>query len=126
LPTLHTQLHHHSEKYISKMCANSGVALILGAGPRIGRSVADAFAAKGYQVAIAARSLKDTDSTKEELHIQADFADTSAMHKIFAKVQEVFGSPNVIVFNGSSSPVSLSAICSFELICFCVFAFWCL
>lgn len=52
----------------------SPVILILGAGARIGHPVARMFAARGYKVAIAARSLQESDSTPNELHIKADLA----------------------------------------------------
>jgi NAD(P)-dependent dehydrogenase (short-subunit alcohol dehydrogenase family) len=50
------------------------VLLVLRAGSGIGRSVADAFAAKSYKIALAARCPKPEESTADELHIQADFS----------------------------------------------------
>ncbi|KAJ5322875.1 hypothetical protein N7452_011164 [Penicillium brevicompactum] len=53
------------------MSAQSPVILILGAGPNIGINVARVFAAKGYKVALASRSLKDQESTADQLNIPA-------------------------------------------------------
>lgn len=85
------------------MAASSPVALILGAGANIGQNVGRAFAAKGYKIALAARSLKEDDSTSEQLHIKSDFSDPESISKIFAKVTSKFGTPHVVVYNGTSS-----------------------
>lgn len=86
------------------MVSGSPVALILGAGSNIGQNVARAFAAKGYRVALAARSLKEEDSTPGQLHVQSDFSDPTSVSKCFAKVKERFGSPSVVVYNGTVAP----------------------
>jgi len=56
------------------MPSTSPVILILGAGPNIGQAVARTFASKGYKVALASRSLKEADSTDNQLNITADFS----------------------------------------------------
>lgn len=86
------------------MTSGSPVALILGAGSNIGQNVARAFAAKGYKVALAARSLKEEDSTPEQLHVQSDFSDPNSVSKSFARVRERFGAPSVVVYNGTVAP----------------------
>ena len=83
------------------MPANSPVALILGAGGNIGHHVGRAFAAKGFKIALAARSIKEEDSTSDQLNIKADFADPESVVKTFAKVKSHFGLPSVVVFNGT-------------------------
>lgn len=89
------------------MAAKSPVILILGAGPNIGQSVARKFASKGYKVALAARSLKEGDSTEKQLIIPSDLSKTNDVINAFAKVKEVFGIPSVVVYNGElSSPRS--------------------
>lgn len=40
------------------MASTTPVILILGSGPNIGQHLAQAFAAKGYKVALASRSIK--------------------------------------------------------------------
>lgn len=54
------------------MASISPVVFILGAGGNIGHHVARAFAARGYKVALAARSLKEEESTPDRLNIQSD------------------------------------------------------
>ncbi|KAF2490641.1 hypothetical protein BU16DRAFT_596931 [Lophium mytilinum] len=85
------------------MAAKSPVVLILGAGPNIGQAVARTFASKGYKVAIASRSLKEADSTDNQLNIPSDFSKTDDVVNAFAKVNKVFGIPSVVVYNVSAS-----------------------
>ena len=93
------------------MAAKSPVVLILGAGPNIGQAVARTFASKGYKVALAARSLKEADSTDNQLNIPSDFSNTDSIVNAFAKVKQVFGIPSVVVYNGKpSSPTVPSPV----------------
>ncbi|KAH8675579.1 hypothetical protein BX600DRAFT_453019 [Xylariales sp. PMI_506] len=84
------------------MAGKSPVILILGAGPNIGQAVARTFASKGYKVALAARSLKEADSTDNQLNITSDFANTDDVVKAFKRVREVLGIPSVVVYNAAS------------------------
>ena len=79
---------------------SSPIVLILGAGPNIGQNVARAFAAKGYQVALAARKTKETQENANEIHIQSDFSDPGAIANAFSKVKTSLGIPSVVVYNG--------------------------
>ncbi|TVY31261.1 Secoisolariciresinol dehydrogenase, partial [Lachnellula cervina] len=81
----------------------SPVILILGAGPNIGHHVAKTFAASGYKVAIAARSVKEAESTDSQLNIPSDFTKSEDVVNAFSKVKKVFGIPSVVVYNVSSS-----------------------
>ncbi|KAK9368046.1 hypothetical protein V1509DRAFT_609954 [Lipomyces kononenkoae] len=80
----------------------SPVILILGAGPNIGRHVGEAFAAKGYKVALTARRLSEADSTADQLNISADLSDPNNVITAFAKVKSKFGTPSVVVYNASA------------------------
>lgn len=80
--------------------SSSKVLLILGAGPRIGKSIADFFSSKGYKVAVAGRTLSSFDSSST-LSVKANFADPSSIKGVFAEVQEKLGVPGVVVYNGS-------------------------
>lgn len=82
------------------MAAKSPVVLILGAGPNVGQAIARTFASKGYKIALAARSLKEADSTDSQLNISSDFSKTDDVVNAFDKVKEVFGIPSVVVYNG--------------------------
>ena len=85
------------------MAAKSPVVLILGAGPNIGQAVARTFTSKGYKVALAARSLKEADSTDNQLNIPSDFSKTDDVVNAFTKVKKVFGIPSVVIYNGRTS-----------------------
>ena len=88
------------------MAAKSPVVLVLGAGPNIGQAVARTFTSKGYKVALAARSLKEADSTDNQLNIPSDFSKTDDVVNAFTKVKKVFGIPSVVIYNGKpSSPI---------------------
>jgi NAD(P)-dependent dehydrogenase (short-subunit alcohol dehydrogenase family) len=78
---------------------SSPVLLILGAGPGIGLSVAKSFAAQGYKVALAARSVHDGVGEDGYLRVQADLAHPEVVQKVFAKVKETVGIPHVVVYN---------------------------
>lgn len=84
----------------------SPVVLILGSGPRVGQSVAKAFASKGYAVAVAARSVKEEDSSDEQLNIKSDFSNPSDVADVFAKVRKTLGIPSVVVYNAASATFS--------------------
>jgi NAD(P)-dependent dehydrogenase (short-subunit alcohol dehydrogenase family) len=82
------------------MPGTSPVILILGAGPNIGQAVARIFASKGYKVALAARSLREADSTDNQLNIASDFANPDDVVNAFIRVKKVLGIPSVVVYNG--------------------------
>lgn len=82
------------------MSSKSPVILVLGAGPNIGQAVGRIFASKGYKVALASRSLKEADSTDNQLNITCDFSNTDNVVGAFEKVKKVFGIPSVVVYNG--------------------------
>jgi NAD(P)-dependent dehydrogenase (short-subunit alcohol dehydrogenase family) len=84
------------------MPSTSPVILILGAGPNISQAVAQTFALKGYKVALAARSLREADSTDNQLNITSDFANPSDVVNAFTRVKKVLGIPSVVVYNGKS------------------------
>ncbi|KAK9243407.1 putative short-chain dehydrogenase [Lipomyces tetrasporus] len=95
--------------------SSSPIILILGAGPNIGQGVARAFAAKGYQVALASRRANEAHNAGNEVHIQSDFSDPNSIVNVFAKVKASLGIPSVVVYNASAAtrnppndPLSLS------------------
>ncbi|UZP45041.1 hypothetical protein NXS19_012853 [Fusarium pseudograminearum] len=73
------------------MAAKSPVILILGYGANIGQSVARKFSSQGYRVAVAARSIKEADSTDTQLNIP---------------IKKEFGTPSVVVYNASAGNFS--------------------
>lgn len=86
------------------------VVLILGAGPRVGQSAIQAFAAKGYKVAIAARSVDVSASTDTQLNIPSDFSKPEDVVAAFGKVTEAFGVPSVVIYNGKCTTTLLASI----------------
>lgn len=82
------------------MPGTSPIILILGAGPNIGQAVARTFASKGYRVVLAARSLREADSTDNQLNITIDFANPEDIVNAFTRVKKVLGIPSVVVYNG--------------------------
>lgn len=84
------------------MPSTTPVILILGAGPKIGQGVAQIFASKGYKVALAARSLKEADSTDNQLNIKSDLTNPDDVVSAFARTKSVLGIPSVVVYNGKS------------------------
>ena len=93
--------------YESKMAANP-VALILGAGPRIGISVAKKFASQGYKVAIVSRSSSGASTAPTEgfLSLKADFTKSDSIPALFNEVESEFHAPpSVIVYNAAARTV---------------------
>lgn len=76
------------------------VILILGSGPNVGQHVTRAFAAKGYQVALASRTLKEEDSTADQVNISSDLSEPNSVIGLFSKVRASLGIPSVVVYNG--------------------------
>lgn len=82
----------------------SPILFILGAGSNVGASVARAFAAKGYRVALASRKTPDTEIVEGQFHVVSDLSDPSNVADTFAKVRKALGTPNVVVYNGQRAP----------------------
>ena len=78
------------------------VVLILGGGSNIGSHIARTFAAKGYKVAVSARSNHDDGNTTSIQYLRNDLADPNSVLDVFAKVREALGHPSVVVYNGES------------------------
>jgi NAD(P)-dependent dehydrogenase (short-subunit alcohol dehydrogenase family) len=83
------------------------VILILGAGPNIGQHVARAFAAKGYKVAMASRSVKE-ENIPDQVSLQVDLANPSSVLELFSNVKEKLGIPSVVVYNGEHHLLGLT------------------
>ncbi|KAI1347862.1 NAD(P)-binding protein [Xylaria sp. FL0043] len=82
---------------------SSPVVLILGAGPRVGASVAGKFAADGYKVAIASREETGGQNEKGYLSLKAEFNDPESIPALFDAVKAEFkAAPSVVVYNASA------------------------
>ena len=74
---------------------------IIGAGPRIGLTVAEAFEKKGYKVAIGSRNPDaEKAQSKGYLAVSLDLQDTSSVERAFKEVREKLSPPNVVIYNG--------------------------
>lgn len=77
------------------------IVLILGAGSGIGASVASCFAAKGYTIASAARSLSDQRKDERHLELNVDLSQPPAVPEVFRKIEQELGTPpSVVIYNG--------------------------
>jgi len=79
------------------------VALILGAGPRVGTSVARKLASSGYAVAVASR--KGTDACTDEgfFSIKIDLCKPASVSSAFEAVKAEFGTPpSLVVYNAAT------------------------
>ncbi|KAI0121068.1 hypothetical protein BJ170DRAFT_600077 [Xylariales sp. AK1849] len=83
--------------------ASNPIVLILGAGPRIGASVADKFASSGYKVAVASRNGSNTKTVKGFLSLKADFTKPDSISALFDIVEaELHAPPNVVIYNAGA------------------------
>ena len=79
------------------------VALILGAGPRVGAAVADSLASKGYSIAIASRNGTGGKTANGFLSLKADFTNPDTIPALFEAVKTEFRSaPSVVVYNAAT------------------------
>jgi NAD(P)-dependent dehydrogenase (short-subunit alcohol dehydrogenase family) len=88
----------------------ASIVLILGAGANIGSNVAQRFAKAGYKVALASRSIKDEVAKTADVAIKADFSSPESVKSVFDEVKSKLGVPSVVIYNGSSSPMSQASI----------------
>ncbi|KAI0885903.1 NAD(P)-binding protein [Annulohypoxylon maeteangense] len=70
--------------------------LIIGAGPRVGQASAEAFAAAGFQVAVASRK-QNTGANYR--HYTFDAAEPDKVPALFEKVSADLGIPSVVIYN---------------------------
>jgi NAD(P)-dependent dehydrogenase (short-subunit alcohol dehydrogenase family) len=84
------------------------VLFILGAGPNIGLSVAHAFAARGYKIALATRSFQNGIGEDGFLRLKLDLTNTKDIPAAFDKVTKELGIPSVVIYNGTFLPPPFS------------------
>lgn len=76
------------------------IALIFGAGANVGASVARAFAAKGYKIAVTSRQPHKDHDEGDYLRVQSDLEDPNSVEQVFDTVRKTLGHPSVVVYNG--------------------------
>lgn len=81
------------------------IALILGAGPGVGHSVAAKLIGEGYKVAAASRNPDLVAAKAIGFHpVKVDLAKPEQIPVLFAEVQkELGGFPSIVVYNGIPS-----------------------
>jgi NAD(P)-dependent dehydrogenase (short-subunit alcohol dehydrogenase family) len=83
------------------MTTYTPIILILGAGPRIGTSVATKFVNSGYKVAVVSR--KGTTTVQGALALTADFAKPDSIPALFEAVKaEYKAAPSVVIYNAGT------------------------
>ncbi|KAM0807814.1 putative short-chain dehydrogenase [Seiridium cardinale] len=85
------------------MSSGSPVLLILGSGANIGQSVARAFHAKGYKIALTSRKPKQEHSADGYVSISSDLSDPESVVRVFSQVKEKLGIPSVVVYNAGAA-----------------------
>jgi NAD(P)-dependent dehydrogenase (short-subunit alcohol dehydrogenase family) len=79
----------------------SNTILVLGAGPRVGYSVARKFRAQGYNVAVGSRKPDTEAATKAGfLPITVDLTAIQSVEESFVQITKEYGPPNIVVYNG--------------------------
>ena len=88
------------------MASPPPVIFILGAGPRVGSSVARKFTAQGFSVAVASRSVTDGSiSTEGYLQLCVDLSQPASVPAAFKSIKTRLGAPpSVVVYNGTPLP----------------------
>lgn len=86
--------------------ASKPIALILGAGPRVGAALAQKFSSLGYKVATASRSGTGTKTAAGFLSLKADFTKPDSIPGLFDAVRAEFHTaPSVVVYNAGALTV---------------------
>ncbi len=92
------------------------VAVIAGAGRGVGRAVAEAFAAEGATIALAARTASEIEQLAQELNtrgtrtlaIPTDVMKTHEVNTLFERVHQELGATDILVTNAAANgPVGM-------------------
>jgi NAD(P)-dependent dehydrogenase (short-subunit alcohol dehydrogenase family) len=96
-----------------------GTAVIVGAGPGLGRAIARRFGAEGFDVALIGRTAATLDTLAADLtgagvHAEAfvaDVTDRPALARAFGKVKARFGVVDVLEYSpGPGDPTAIQAV----------------
>jgi NAD(P)-dependent dehydrogenase (short-subunit alcohol dehydrogenase family) len=97
--TPHINIYHYNKSTM----ATTLVALIIGAGPRVGASVAATFASNGYKVAIASRKGTGSNTAEGYLSLKVDCTQPESIPALFDAVKSEFAAaPSVVVYNAAT------------------------
>lgn len=84
--------------------STSPIALIFGAGARVGAAVTETFLKANHRVARVSRSQDSSKDTDTLLNIPGDLSVPSTVEDVFAAVRRKWGEPSVVVYNGQYPP----------------------
>ena len=98
------------------MTQGSKVALVTGAARGIGKAVAQALLADGYQVVLAGRTAATLEALSAEaaaagqtaLAVQCDVSDPASVDQLYARVRERFGRLDVLFNNAGINAPAIS------------------
>ena len=76
----------------------SKVALVIGAGPGVGKASAESLAAAGFTVAVASRTNKGI--SDQFRHYAVDTSKPVSVPGLFEQVRKDLGAPSVVIYNG--------------------------
>lgn len=83
--------------------SSKSVALILGAGPRVGSAVAQKLAGSGYAVAVASRKGSNSRNSDGIHSIKLDLSQPASVKTAFDAVKAEFGAaPSLVVYNAAT------------------------
>ena len=75
------------------------LVLLLGAGANIGKAVVTKFVSSGFDVAAAARRLKDGQLSHGRWTFKIDLNRPNSVADLFSKAHYQIGIPNVVIYN---------------------------
>jgi NAD(P)-dependent dehydrogenase (short-subunit alcohol dehydrogenase family) len=85
---------------------NKKVCVIVGVGPGNGAAFASRFAKEGYQLALLARTTKETNKLASELKnaraYECDVSNRQSVKQTFDKIKQEMGDVDVVVYNAGS------------------------
>lgn len=84
---------------------------VFGAGPALGRAVAERYAEEGYEVVLVARNKESLDALAEELRgrgatahvVTADLSDIEAIPRVAEQVRAAVGDPGVLYYGAAAN-----------------------
>ena len=79
-------------------------ALVIGAGPRIGKALAETLTKAGYRVALASRAPKD--ALSQYKYFPVDLSKPETVAGLFETVTKSLGAPSLVVYNSEPPAVA--------------------
>ena len=98
------------------------VVLVTGAGSGIGRATAILFAREGAKVVVAARRVRESEQTVEQIRaiggdaffVQTDVSKSSQVQQLIARTVEHYGALHIAVNNAGQDPETFTPIAKYD------------